>query len=174
MKNAVFINPVAIKKQAAPAPTIAVVNATVALAVLRITLGTLFVWVFFENLHKDLYTPEGYAGLIHYYLSQGRAPGFWQAVMAFAADHAGVVAPLQAVTELTCGVCLLLGLLTRVVALAAFLFLTSLWVSEWGTAWIWELLLPMVVALSLALSGAGRRWGLDALLARQYPQLPLW
>ena len=40
---------------------------------------------------------------------------------------------------------LLLGLLTRPVALVAFLFLTSLWVSEWGTAWIWELLVPVIV-----------------------------
>ena len=40
---------------------------------------------------------------------------------------------------------------TRPVAFVAFLFLGSLWVSEWGTAWIWELLVPVLVAL-------GSRW----------------
>jgi hypothetical protein len=38
------------------------------LALVRQTIGAMFVWVFFENLGKDLYTPSGYAGLIHDYI----------------------------------------------------------------------------------------------------------
>jgi hypothetical protein len=34
----------------------------------RLTIGAMFVWVFFENLGKGLYTPAGYAGLINYYI----------------------------------------------------------------------------------------------------------
>ena len=145
-----------------------------ALAVLRLTLGVMFVWVFFENLGKDLYTPGGYASLIHYYIEKGTAPVAWKAVMGFMAAHAAVAAPAQAVTELGFGILLVVGFATRLVALAACGFLTSLWVSEWGTAWIWELLVPMVVAACLALGGAGRRLGLDAALARHYPAVPLW
>lgn len=136
----------------------------VALTLLRLTMGVLFVWVFFENLSKDLYTPDGYAGLINGYIRRGHAPDAWKAVMSFMADHAAVVAPIQAATEISFGVLLLLGLLTRPVALGVFAFLTSLWVSEWGTAWIWELLVPMAVALSLAIGAAGRRWGMDQAL----------
>jgi uncharacterized membrane protein YphA (DoxX/SURF4 family) len=135
------------------------------LAVLRLTLGTLFVWVFFENLGKDLYTPDGYASLIRHYVEAGTAPAAWKAVMRFMADRAAVAAPMQALIELALGVLLVLGLAT---------WLTSLWVSEWGTAWIWELLVPMVVAGCLALGGAGRRLGLDAALARRYPAVPIW
>jgi uncharacterized membrane protein YphA (DoxX/SURF4 family) len=144
------------------------------LAVLRVTLGALFVWVFFENLGKELYTPDGYASLIHYYIDKGTAPAAWKAVMAFMADHAALAAPGQAVIELGLGILLVAGLATRVVALAAFGWLTSLWVSEWGTAWIWELLVPMVVAACVALGGAGRRLGVDAALARRHPAVPLW
>jgi len=144
------------------------------LAVLRLTLGTLFVWVFFENLGKDLYTPGGYASLIRHYVETGTAPAAWKAVMRFMAERAAVAAPLQAVIELALGILLLLGLATRLVALAAFAWLTSLWVSEWGTAWIWELLVPMVVAACLGLGSAGRRLGLDAALARRYPAVPIW
>src|SRR5262249_8294857 len=104
------------------------------LAVARFAIGAMFVWVFFENYGKGLYTPAGYAGLIRVYIERGRAPEAWKAVMAMAASHAGVAAPLQAVTEISFGVLLVLGLFTRIVALAAALFLTSLWVSEWGTA----------------------------------------
>ena len=145
-----------------------------ALVIVRVTLGAMFVWVFFENKGKGLYTPDGYAGLINYYATAGQAPAFWKNIMHFMADHAGVMGPIQAVTELTFGVTLLLGLLTRPIGLAAFAFLTSLWISEWGTAWIWELLVPMMVALSLAVGAAGRKWGIDAILARKYPKALLW
>jgi hypothetical protein len=64
--------------------------------------------------------------------------------------------------------------IVAVVAFAAFAWLTSLWVSEWGTAWIWELLVPMVVAACLALGAGGRRLGLDVILARRYPAVPIW
>src|SRR5258708_30003306 len=107
----------------------------IGLALVRLTIGAMFVWVFFENLGKDLYTPEGYAGLINNYIENGQAPAVWKSVMALAAKHASMAAPLQGVTEISLGVLLVLGLLTRPVALVACAFLASLWVSEWGTAW---------------------------------------
>jgi uncharacterized membrane protein YphA (DoxX/SURF4 family) len=153
---------------------IPIVDAQVVLAILRLTLGALFVWVFFENWGKNLYTPGGYANLINDYVRRGHAPEFWKAVMSFMAANAAVAAPIQAVTEIAFGVLLVLGLFTRPVALGAFVFLTSLWISEWGLFWIWELLVPMMVALGLALGAAGRRWGLDGVMARKYPGLPIW
>lgn len=140
---------------------------TLALTLLRLTLGALFVSVFFENYGKGLYTPTGYAGLIQHYINQGHAPAAWKSVMGFMVANAAIVAPIQAVTELGFGIFLLLGVLTRPVALGAFVFLTSLWVSEMGTAWTWELLVPMAVALSLAIGGAGRMLGVDGLLRRR-------
>jgi uncharacterized membrane protein YphA (DoxX/SURF4 family) len=134
----------------------------------------MFVWVFFENLGKGLYTAAGYAGLIKYYIDKGHAPAAWKAVMAQAASHASMAAPVQAVTEISLGVLLVLGLLTRPVATIAFLYLGSLWMSEWGTAWIWELLVPVLACLGLAIGRAGRTWGVDALLARKNPSSLLW
>jgi uncharacterized membrane protein YphA (DoxX/SURF4 family) len=133
----------------------------------------MFVWVFFENLGKGLYTPAGYAGLINYYIKQGHAPAAWKTVMALAAAHASMAAPAQGVTEISLGVLLVLGLLTRPAAVVAFAFLASLWVSEWGTAWIWELLVPVLASLGLAVGRAGRAWGVDALLAQRRP-FSLW
>lgn len=145
-----------------------------ALALIRIGLGALFVWVFFENLGKGLYTPQGYADLIHHYVAEGHAPEAWKSVMSLTASNAAVAAPLQAVTEISFGVLLVIGAFSRPVALAAGVFLTSLWVSEWGTAWIWELLFPMIAAFALALDRPGRTWGVDGWLARRFPGLPLW
>lgn len=147
--------------------------ARIGLVIVRVTIGAMFVWVFFENLGKGLYTPGGYAGLINYYIQHDHAPAAWKAVMALAAGHAALAAPLQGSTEISLGVLLVLGLLTRPAGLVAFLYLTSLWVSEWGTAWIWELLVPLLASLALAVGRAGRTWGIDAWLSRRRPSL-LW
>lgn len=149
-------------------------SAPVALAILRLGLGSLFVWVFFENLGKGLYSPSGYSGLINYYIEKGHGPQLLKSIMALMANHASVAGPMQGFTEITFGVLLLIGLLTRPVALAAFLFLSTLWIAEWGTAWIWELLMPMIAALALVIGAAGRKWGVDALLGRRYPRFLLW
>ena len=149
-------------------------RAQCALAMVRLTIGAMFVWVFFENLGKGLYTPSGYAGLINYYIKASHSPAAWKAIMGSMANHAAMAAPLQGMTEISLGILLVAGLLSRPVAFVAFLFLASLWVSEWGTAWIWELLVPVLASLALAVGRAGRAWGVDALLARRWHSSPWW
>jgi uncharacterized membrane protein YphA (DoxX/SURF4 family) len=144
------------------------------LALVRVTIGAMFVWVFFENLGKGLYKPSNYANLINDYIQNGQSPALWKSVMALMANHASMAAPLQGLIEISVGVLLVLGLFTRPVALVAFAFLASLWVSEWGTAWIWELLVPVLASLALAIGGAGRTWGVDYFLARRKPSSLLW
>ena len=144
------------------------------LAIVRITIGAMLVWVFIENLGKGLYSPAGYAGLINYYIKQGHSPAAWKAVMGLVASHAAMAAPMQALTEISLGILLVIGLLTRPVAFVAFLYLASLWVSEWGTSWIWELLVPVLASLALAVGRAGRAWGVDAWLAQRRPTSPWW
>jgi uncharacterized membrane protein YphA (DoxX/SURF4 family) len=149
-------------------------QAAYGLALVRLIIGAMLVSVFFENLGKGLYTHAGYTNLINYYVKASHSPAAWKAVMAFMASHAAIVAPMQALTEISLGILLVIGLLTRPAALVAFMFLGSLWVSEWGTSWIWELLVPVVASLGVAVGRAGRTWGVDALLARRWPSSPLW
>ena len=149
-------------------------QAAIGLAIVRLTIGAMFVWVFFENLGKGLYTPAGYAGLVNYYIQHGHSPNAWKTVMGLAASHAAMAAPAQAMTEISLGVLLIIGLLTRPAAFVAFAYLASLWVSEWGTAWIWELLVPVLASLALAVGRAGRTWGVDAWLAQRRPSSPWW
>jgi uncharacterized membrane protein YphA (DoxX/SURF4 family) len=93
------------------------------LAVVRLTIGAMLVWVFFENLGKGLYTPAGYAGPINHYIKASHSPAAWKAVMAMAASHAALAAPMQAVREISLGILLVLGLLTRPAAFVAFVYL---------------------------------------------------
>jgi uncharacterized membrane protein YphA (DoxX/SURF4 family) len=156
------------------AGTGSLLDAANGLTLVRLTIGVQFVWVFFENKGKGLYRPAEYAGLINSYIKAGHAPAAWKAVMALTASHAAMAAPMQAVLEISLGILLVIGLLTRPVAFVAFLYLGSLWMSEWGIGWIWELLVPVLAALALAIGRAGRRWGVDALLTERWPSSPWW
>lgn len=144
------------------------------LALVRVTIGAMLVSVFFENLAKGAYTPAGYAGVINFYIKSGHSPEIWKSVMAIVASHAAIAGPMQAATELSLGILLVIGLVTRPAAFVAFLYLGSLWMSEWGAAWIWELLVPVLASLGLAIGCAGRRWGVDALLARRHASSLWW
>jgi len=69
-------------------------TATDGLALVRVTIGIMFIWVFFENLGKGLYTPAGHAGLIRYYIGASHSPAAWKALMVLAANHAAMSAPM--------------------------------------------------------------------------------
>ena len=144
------------------------------LALVRLIVGAMFVSVFFENLGKGAYTPAGYAGVINFYIKNSHSPAVWKSVLGLMAGHAAMAGPMQAVMEISVGILLVIGLLTRPVALVAFLFLGSLWVTELGTSWIWELLVPVVSSLGLVVGRAGRAWGVDAVLARRNPSSFWW
>jgi uncharacterized membrane protein YphA (DoxX/SURF4 family) len=134
----------------------ALFDAAHGLAIVRVTIGAMFVWVFFENLRKGTYTTAGYAGVIDFYIKSGHSPAVWKSIMGIMASHAAIAAPLQAMTEISLGILLVIGLLTRPAAFVGFLFLGSLWISELGTSWIWELLVSVLACLGLAIGRAGR------------------
>src|SRR5216684_8957601 len=92
------------------------------LALVRMIIGAMFVSVFFENLGKGGYTPAGYAGVINYYIKASHSPAAWKWVLGLMASHAAMAAPLQAIAEISLGILLVIGLLTRPVALVAFLY----------------------------------------------------
>lgn len=144
------------------------------LAIVRVIVGGELFFTFFENLKKGAYTPAGYAGVLNYYVQHSHSPEAWRHVLATLASHSAILGPMQAVTEISVGALLILGLLTRPAALVAFFFLGTLWVTELGTSWIWELLPPFVASLGLLVGRAGRTWGIDAILARKWPSSPLW
>jgi len=120
--------------------------------IVRIGLGALFVNVFFENLHKDLYTKDGGSKLIDSYITRNRAPGIWKDFMQVIADGYAVLGPLQAAFELSLGILLVLGLARGLVALVAAGHLFVLWFSQLGVFWLWELMTPTLAAAALALA----------------------
>jgi len=149
------------------------------LVILRVFLGAVFITVFFENLAFGRYTPGGYERLIDRYAARNDAPGFWSdGVMAFFADNSEVFSKLQAVTEMSFAIALVIGVAAGFVGLAVAGFLLSLWISELGIFWIWELLGLVFVALAVGignlphlLRGTPRERLLGPRSARSWP---LW
>ena len=143
-------------------------GAEVTLSGLRVLLGVLFLSVWASNVHKGLYGPDAYAGLIRGYADDGDAPGFWKEIMRFVADHASVFARLQLVGEFALGVLLVAGVWLRVAGVAAWAFLLGLWISELGAPgeWAWSLVFPAVVALVVAVVPEARRFSLEPRLRR--------
>ena len=149
------------------------------LVIMRVFLGALFITVFFENLSFARFTPGGYERLIERYAARNNAPGFWSnGVMGFFADHAEIFSKLQAVTEMSFGIALVLGFAAAYIGFGVTGFLLALWLSELGLFWIWELPGLIVVALAIglgnlphALHGTRRERLLGPRSARTWP---LW
>lgn len=149
------------------------------LVILRVFLGAVFITVFFENLAFIRYTPGGYERLVDRYAAQTHAPGFWSnGVMGFFADNSAIFSKLQAVTELSFGIALVIGFAAGFVGLAVFGFLLTLWFSQLGIFWIWELPGLMVVALAVGIGNLPhllRGTPRDRLLGpRSSTTWPLW
>jgi uncharacterized membrane protein YphA (DoxX/SURF4 family) len=150
----------------------------IVMAGLRITLGMLFLTVWGSNLDKGLYGADQYATLIRSYVDEGDAPGVWKDLMGAIADGAAVFSKLQLVTELALGVLLTLGLFTRIAAVVAWAFLTSLWISELGVPneWTWSLVFPALAAFAVAWLPEARAYSLDERVTGRPPldRLPAW
>jgi uncharacterized membrane protein YphA (DoxX/SURF4 family) len=77
--------------------------------------------------------------------------------------------------ETLIGVCLLLGLLTRLVsALVLVMSLSVLLRGAWTADLFAAHLLVGAVSLALVIGAPGRTWGADTLLARRWPRSPFW
>jgi uncharacterized membrane protein YphA (DoxX/SURF4 family) len=150
----------------------------IVMAGLRLALGLLFLTVWGSNVDKGLYGTDEYEALIRSYVEKGEAPGAWKELMGAIADGAAVFSKLQLVTELVLGVLLVLGLLTRVAAVVAWAFLTSLWISELGVPdeWTWSLVFPALAAFAVAWLPEARAYSLDERLLARPPlvRLPAW
>ena len=120
---------------------------------LRIMLGMLFVAQFWDNVHYHRLGEVGYRKLIDGYVAHSDSPGVWKDVMRFVADHGAIAAPLQGATEAALAVALLVGVAVPLAAAVSGGLLTTLWLSELGLYWSWELP-PLILCSALVVIAA--------------------
>ena len=151
---------------------------SVPVALLRITLGVIFLVTWADNLEKDLYTAAGLEsflnGLFDENGNDSSFTGYKTFIDAVIIPIAGPYGAFQAVVEFILGVGLVLGICTRLLSLAAAAFFLNLFLSYvGGEEWIWTYVLLFMSAVTVFLGYGGRRLGVDAYLVRTRGEPPL-
>jgi thiosulfate dehydrogenase (quinone) large subunit len=148
--------------------------ARAALVLLRVYLGVVFLVAALPKLQKD-FTPILLGFLERVALEKGH-PFYQEFIQRVVIPNAALFAVLVSWGELLVGVSLILGLLTRFSAAAAFLLTVNYMFAKGN--WFWN---PSsndaafaMISLALLVGAAGRTLGLDAMLARRWPRSPLW
>ena len=146
--------------------------AATGLALLRITLGVIIAWTWFQNLSGDLYTADGLEAYVAWLFSpdgNGSSLGFYQSILdATLIPLSDVYVIVQLVVELLIGVGLVLGGFTRLCAVTATVFFFNLFLAYFGGhEWIWTYVLLSMSAVAVYLGNSGLKWGLDRQLRSQ-------
>ncbi len=147
-------------------------------AVLRVTVGLLFVTQWYDNLVGGLYTPAGLEGLFNYYFgaAENPLPFYVQFVNTVILPVAPVFTKFQLVMELLMGLAFLAGFLTPLTSLFAAFFIVNTFLASWGVDWPWSYLTIIAILTVLFFTRAGRSLGVDAKLVERLgePRFPLW
>ena len=144
------------------------------IALLRIMMGLVFLTTWFNNLNKGLYG-DGFLPFI-----QGWADGTefrWYADFLYnvVIPNIEILRVVQVVTEgLIMGVFLLIGLFTPLSAAIAWFFVVNLFLASFGTGeWPWTYIIMGVILAIIAVTRAGRSFGLDAWLVKKWGEPPI-
>ncbi len=146
------------------------------LALLRITLGVILLYSWYENLTKGVYTADGITGLFNYIFNDtGGGPAFYRNLIeSTILQSPGTFATFQLVAELLLGLGLLFGGLTPLAGAGATLFFLNLFLAYFGgNEWIWTYVLLTSSALVVTLTYCGRALGLDRYFFNRFGPSPL-
>lgn len=148
------------------------------IALLRMTMGLLFITQWYDNLINGLYTPTGLEGLFNYFFeaSANPLPFYMDFVHAVVLPVAPFFTKFQLVAELLMGIALLIGVLTPITSLFAGFFILNTFLASWGADWPWSYLTILAILAVLFFTRAGRSLGVDSRLAERFgePRFPLW
>jgi uncharacterized membrane protein YphA (DoxX/SURF4 family) len=147
------------------------------IVILRVMMGLVFATTWISNLNKGLYG-DGFEPFI-----QGWADGTdfrWYAdfLNNVIIPNIEILRVVKVVTEgLIMGLFLTFGLFTPLSAVTAWFFVVNLFLASFGTGeWPWTYVMMGVMLAVIALTRAGRSYGLDAWLIqkRGEPRVPLY
>ena len=151
---------------------------SIAVALLRVTLGVILFATWIDNLDSGLYGAEGFEGFIDGLFSadgNDSSLGFYKSfVDAVIIPISGVYVVFQAIIELLIAVALIAGIGTRAASLMAMVFFANLFLAYFGGhEWIWTYVLLFMASLTVFLGYGGRALGLDNRLIRARGRSPL-
>ncbi len=134
----------------------------------------------FNHLHPlpgFLIDYDGARGIIQSNVQHHPIEPYKRLVLDVLVPHWTIFGHLVGLSETAVGLLLVLGLLTPLAAIIAFLMMFHIYVSRWGAGdgeFVWDYWTEFIPYLVLALTSAGRFWGLDRALAASVPALRRW
>lgn len=146
------------------------------LAALRIYLGVIFALAVSPKLVAGPAFANTLNGFLTHFALQNAQPFYQHFLSALVLPHISTFAALVVIGEAIVAVCLITGTATRLAAVIAMCLLANYMFAK--GLWWWN---PssndgafFVIALAVALAGAGRAFGIDAKLAQRWPRSILW
>ncbi|MEE9338972.1 MAG: DoxX family membrane protein [Methylococcaceae bacterium] len=151
-------------------------------ALLRITLGVIILVSWYENVTSEFYTADGITNFFNWLFDAKKGNNssltFYKTGLDFLIPIAGIFTTFLLIIELSIGLGLLLGVFTRFFSLlSSFMFFNYFLAHFGGHEWIWLFVLLFMASLAVFFGHAGRKWGIDSQLHKQYgePKHPfLW
>lgn len=147
-----------------------------ALAGLRVYLGVIFAIAVYPKLLLGPAFASALNGFLTHMGLQNAQPFYQRFLGVIVLPHVSTFAMLIVVAETAVAIALITGTTTRLAAVVAMLLVTNYMLAK--GLWWWN---PssndgafFMIALVLAVCGAGRTLGLDARLAKRWPRSVLW
>lgn len=137
-------------------------------ALLRITLGFVFLTTALSNISKGGLTSSGYIGIIDSVLTN--IEPIRTLIQTLIYPNAALMAPVWMMMEIGIGISLIFGILTRPVSLVGIVVSMSLMFTTLGNDWIWSYILMIVGFFTCMVTGAGKWYGIDFWLQDKIPQ----
>ncbi len=164
----------------AAAPFMPARTGSIAISLLRITLGVIILATWWDNLQDELYTGDGLSGLIDWLFTPSAEGGNGSTLSLYerlldtvVVPNAGVFAIGQLIIEGLFGLGLLVGASTRAASIGAMVFFSSLFLAYYGgDEWIWTYVLLFVASLTVFLGWGGRTLGVDRFVANARGESP--
>jgi len=146
------------------------------LVILRVHLGVIFLITVSGKIFRASPFSEEMVSYLQGYVMRNASSPYREFIQQVVLPHSSLFSYLVMTGEVVAGICLLLGLCTRVGAtIAMFLFLNFM-LSKGRLFWSpdSEDAAVFFSALVVMIGAAGRTWGLDTYLVRRWPRAFIW
>jgi thiosulfate dehydrogenase (quinone) large subunit len=144
--------------------------------ILRITIGYFFFHAGWQKLTSGFISKNVLLSILNGWVQHVNALWYKNFLLEYALPHSTIFSYLVTYGEILVGLALIFGFMTRGTALITIIMnlnyeLASGWQSG-ASAIINKLFI--ICGLVILLSAAGRCFGVDRILHRKYPRIPLW
>jgi len=144
------------------------------IALLRVMMGLVFLTTWLSNLSKGL-CGDGYLPFIQSWADGTSFRWYAEFLYNVIIPNIEILRVVQIVTEgLFMGLFLTIGVLTPLSAAISWLFVINLFLASFGAGeWPWTYIMMGVMLAIIAITRAGRSYGLDAWLVKKWGEPPI-